>query len=230
MVVKVHSSRQQLPAQADTGALQTSIAGCFIESLYRRAAEAEAPLASLLAEKAAQALEQSQQAHRIAIPQVVSQVLPASALGKLLGDIDHRRNRAATAARKWDEGGDRGAATNNTTVLSDDMARRISISGESSTQFTDTHRPELTSVRLFRESLVKLSSDKLVSRIIKEAPENPGPLNPQMLVIRSLSTMRDLSPDYLNRFVAYVDTLQWLEQATVVKKTAANRSSAKKNS
>jgi len=25
--------------------------------------------------------------------------------------------------------------------------------------------------------------------------------------------MRELSPDYLERFVAYVDALQWLEQA-----------------
>ena len=44
-------------------------------------------------------------------------------------------------------------------------------------------------------------------------PQNPGPLNPQMLAIKSLSTMRELSPDYLNRFVSYVDTLLWLERS-----------------
>ncbi len=32
-----------------------------------------------------------------------------------------------------------------------------------------------------------------------------------MLVLRSLGLMRDLSPDYLNRFVGYVDTLLILE-------------------
>jgi len=28
-----------------------------------------------------------------------------------------------------------------------------------------------------------------------------------------LTTMRDLSPHYLSRFVSYIDTLFWLEQA-----------------
>ncbi len=72
---------------------------------------------------------------------------------------------------------------------------------------------ELKSVRRFRESLAKISAEKLVMQAMKDIPEDAGPLNPQMLVIRSLATMRDLSPQYLNRFVSYMDTLLWLEQA-----------------
>ncbi len=90
---------------------------------------------------------------------------------------------------------------------------------------------ELKSAQLFRDSWTKLSYDKLVRRAIKEAPENPGPLNPQMLVIRSLVAMRDLSPEYLNRFVAYIDTLLWLDQAggsTVSGKQKKNRGSKSK--
>jgi hypothetical protein len=34
-----------------------------------------------------------------------------------------------------------------------------------------------------------------------------------MLVLRSLGLMRDISPDYLNRFMAHVDTLLYLEEA-----------------
>jgi hypothetical protein len=34
-----------------------------------------------------------------------------------------------------------------------------------------------------------------------------------MLVLRSLGLMRDLSPDYLNRFMGYVDTLLILEDS-----------------
>jgi hypothetical protein len=82
---------------------------------------------------------------------------------------------------------------------------------------------ELDSVRLFRESLVKLNSDQLVTRVISEGPENPGPLNPQALVIRSLATIRELSPDYLNRFVSYMDTLLWLEQASEKKKPSKRK-------
>ena len=45
------------------------------------------------------------------------------------------------------------------------------------------------------------------------APEDSGPLNPQMLITESLSQLRDLSPGYLSRFVTYFDTLFWLQQA-----------------
>jgi hypothetical protein len=34
-----------------------------------------------------------------------------------------------------------------------------------------------------------------------------------MLVLRSLGIMRDVSPDYLNRFMAHVDALLCLDQA-----------------
>ena len=74
------------------------------------------------------------------------------------------------------------------------------------------HFAELKSLRLFRDSWVKLNADKVVTQAIKEAPENAGPLNSHRLVIRSLSAIRELSPAYLNRFVSYLDTLLWLEQ------------------
>jgi hypothetical protein len=79
---------------------------------------------------------------------------------------------------------------------------------------------ELTSARQLRELLEKHGSDKRVKRAISEGPEAPGPLNPQALVIRSLETLRELSPDYLGRFVAYADTLLCLEQAAEKSKLA----------
>lgn len=86
-------------------------------------------------------------------------------------------------------------------------------------KFTSTQRPidskrsELKSVRMFRESQERRSSDQLVKQAIKEGPDNPGPINPHMLAIRSLSSMQSLSPQYLKRFISYIDTVFWLEQA-----------------
>ncbi len=68
-------------------------------------------------------------------------------------------------------------------------------------------------MRYFRESMARRHSEKLVARAIRERPENPGPANSQALVVSALSLMRDLSPGYASRFVAYMDTLLWLEQA-----------------
>lgn len=68
-------------------------------------------------------------------------------------------------------------------------------------------------MRHFRQSQVKRNSERLLTRIIQEGPEDAGPLNSQALIIRSLTIMRELSPGYINRFVSYMDTLLWLEQA-----------------
>jgi hypothetical protein len=73
-------------------------------------------------------------------------------------------------------------------------------------------RPELKTIRNFRNTWSKLSVDKQVAQALEQAPKNAGPINSHMLVLRSLALMRDLSPDYLNRFMTYADTLLCLEQ------------------
>jgi len=224
----IEQLRQQLQAFEATGPVPNPITGRFIESLCRRASEAEPPLAALLADKAAAVLEQYQHGSNSLGGNGRPQIDASSALTQLLSDIDRRQQQVATAARKWDDASSHNARVNDSIQANNDRSHSQLSNDDPLLSLSNSNHRELTSVRLFRESLVKLSSDKLVSRIIKEAPENPGPLNPQMLVIRSLSTMRDLSPDYLNRFVAYVDTLQWLEQATALKKTPASRSPSKK--
>lgn len=72
---------------------------------------------------------------------------------------------------------------------------------------------ELRSARQFRDHWAKRAIDRAITRALDEAPENAGPLNAHQLVIRALNTMGDIAPEYLNRFVSYVDTLLWLDQA-----------------
>ena len=74
-------------------------------------------------------------------------------------------------------------------------------------------RVELKSVRQFRNTWSKLSAVRQVTRAMDKGPKNAGPINSHMLVLRSLALMRDISPDYLNRFVSYVDTPLCLDEA-----------------
>ena len=74
-------------------------------------------------------------------------------------------------------------------------------------------RAESPRVRQFRKQLSRLSVHKQVTQAIAQAPQNAGPINSHMLVLRALGLMRDLSPDYLNRFMTYLDTLLCLEEA-----------------
>jgi hypothetical protein len=74
--------------------------------------------------------------------------------------------------------------------------------------------PELKSLSYFKSTWSRLSADRRLNQSLAKMPENAGPLNSHHLVHRSLTLMRDLSPDYLDRFMSYVDTLLWIEQAT----------------
>lgn len=94
-------------------------------------------------------------------------------------------------------------------------------------------RPELKTTRYFRNTWSKLSVEKQVMQALEQAPKNAGPINAHMLVLRSLALMREISPDYLNRFTSYADTLVCLDQGVkekqVVAKNAADGQSGKKS-
>lgn len=85
-------------------------------------------------------------------------------------------------------------------------------------------RPELKTIRKFRNTWSKLSADKQVTQALEQAPKNAGPINSHMLVLRSLALMRDISPDYLNRFMSYADTLLCLDQCEKEKQGNAKKS------
>lgn len=72
---------------------------------------------------------------------------------------------------------------------------------------------ELKTLSYFRSTWSKLSADRRLTQSLAKVPENAGPLNSHHLVHRSLSLMRELSPAYLERFMAHVDALLWLDQA-----------------
>ncbi len=73
--------------------------------------------------------------------------------------------------------------------------------------------PDTRTVQFFKRTWSRLSADQRLAQSRATLPENAGPLNSHHLVHRSLTLMRELSPAYLERFVGYVDALQWLEQA-----------------
>lgn len=72
---------------------------------------------------------------------------------------------------------------------------------------------ELASVRRFRRAWSASRSQQQVAQAALRKPANAGPLNSHALVLDSLELMRELSPDYLRRFLLHVESLQWLEQA-----------------
>ncbi|WP_299979354.1 DUF2894 domain-containing protein [uncultured Pseudoteredinibacter sp.] len=89
-------------------------------------------------------------------------------------------------------------------------------------------RKELKSLASFRSSWEKMRGSRIAMAVGNEAPENPGPLNQHMLVITTLTKMQELSPAYFNRFVSYMGSLMWLEEAAQEAKSKSKSKGNKK--
>ena len=63
-----------------------------------------------------------------------------------------------------------------------------------------------------REVWAQVRTDSQLRASLHDVPADAGPLNSGMLVHRALHLMRAASPDYLQHFIAYADTLSSLEQ------------------
>lgn len=64
----------------------------------------------------------------------------------------------------------------------------------------------------FRRSLQRFQSDHRILQSISRRPADPGPLNPEMLAIRTLSALHKLAPDHLSLWATYADALFELEE------------------
>lgn len=69
----------------------------------------------------------------------------------------------------------------------------------------------LRSLRQSQRVWSRLSAERQLAQALQQAPRNAGPINSHGLVLRSLVRMQAASPDYLGRFLSYVDGLLSLD-------------------
>jgi hypothetical protein len=63
-----------------------------------------------------------------------------------------------------------------------------------------------------RATWARLHAERRLQESLARVPANAGPLNSTQLVLRALLLMHEISPAYLQCFMAQVDTLAWLER------------------
>ncbi len=71
----------------------------------------------------------------------------------------------------------------------------------------------LKSSQVYQQFQEKKRVDNFIDIAFNETPENPGPLNPEILAIRLLKEINSLSPEYMSRYAGYFETLQWLNKS-----------------
>lgn len=79
---------------------------------------------------------------------------------------------------------------------------------------TSVPRRELHSVDRFRETWAQVAAETQVKQAQRRAPDNAGPLNSHVLVLRALAALQALSPEHLRAMLTQFDALLRLEQAT----------------
>ncbi|WP_269792632.1 DUF2894 domain-containing protein [Stenotrophomonas sp. Iso1] len=64
----------------------------------------------------------------------------------------------------------------------------------------------------FQQLWSRIRIESLLRQCLDSLPEDAGPLHSSVLTYRAMALMQDISPDYLQHFVAYVDVLTWMDQ------------------
>lgn len=190
----------------------------YLEALARRLADQPEAVAAPLRERLHAALlayaARFEQAQAVAAAQASRLAASQPALARELrrlqatGDLTGVRRLATRTARSQATPGLKALAALNAHVREATPAR-----SEPAAPGTPTPREELASARRFRQAWTRRRSLEQVQRAVARAPANAGPLNSHALVLQSLALARELSPAYLRRVLAQVESLQWLERA-----------------
>ena len=200
----------------------------YLQVLAQRAVSHPAPVKRLLDAKLAQALsaykdrfERAQGETRDAVARIVRNHPDAAVdLQRLFQGGDFKAVRQRIAALN------KNVHRVSLGDLTRHMAQRSVSDVDVGSNSTIGLGSELQTTQFFRDTWSKLSVGKRVTQELDNAPKNAGPINSHMLVLRSLATMRDISPDYLSRFTSYVDTLLSLDQCNKEKQVLTRKAAS----
>ena len=184
----------------------------FLEALAERTAAASGPVQALIEARCQTALDDYTERFRQA----------QSAAAEAVAQLSASRPAVAREGRRLLQAGDFSAVHKLVARVGSpsgprshplaELNRHIRLVSEPVEAGGDAALPELKSVRRFREMWSRMAAVDDVDAAVGRGPENAGPLNSHMLVLRSLGLMRQVSPAYLRRFLAQVEALLWLEE------------------
>ena len=196
--------------QASGAERHDSVRFAYLVALTRRAATAAEPVRQLLIAKTA-ALSDELAAHPTPARAASPESAAPSPLAELLAYISQHAHAQMEATQP---------ATARVTVN-----RNFRPNSQNPSAGRNTPAAELKSVTYFRNTWSRLSTEQQLTQTLAQAPANAGPMNSQHLVLRSLETMRDISPDYLQNFMSYIDALIWLDHADPTRPAASRAGS-----
>jgi hypothetical protein len=182
------------------------VAWCVVEALARRAAAHGGEARSLMMRRIEALLAGHAAAHPVdglAAASADRPAAPCTALAGLSELVDRlgRSPDSAALAPGASPAPPRSGATGRT------EATRAALSHAAAPA-------PLKSLAAFKSTWSRLRAEQRLRQALAQVPPRAGPMNSSQVMNRALQAMHTLSPAYLDAFMAHVDTLLWLEQAS----------------
>ncbi|WP_372796621.1 DUF2894 domain-containing protein [Litorivivens sp.] len=186
---------------------ETTLPVCaqLAEALLTRAENEREAVATKLLQRAEQCLAAAHQTQSLDDKVTAAATNTSSLLAEL---VDSLRQDAVQAAAPVLSKLDQQLQDQNTRLLGEALPTPVP---------DDAPQPEADGLRAaqkFRHTQQRHAKRKTVEFALERRPENPGPLNPQMLAVKILSEIQAVSPAYLERYVSFMDALVTLEKST----------------
>jgi len=84
--------------------------------------------------------------------------------------------------------------------------------GEASEQAPAIDTTPMPVLDEFQQLWSRIRIDSLLRQCVDSLSEDAGPLHSSVLTYRAMMLMREISPEYLQHFIAYTDVLTWMER------------------
>ena len=195
-----------------------------IEGLARRASAQQGPARDGMLQRLAQWMAQAPAAVPVADADApaaqASGLASLSALVDRLGRMTPARPAASAPAPQAATAGRSGSATTR-------KPGATAARPQPSTAWARALPPQpLKAVAAYQGTWSRLRAEQRLRQALAQVPQKAGPLNSSHVVHRALKALHELSPAYLDAFMAHIDTLLALEQASGAGDLAAPRPSA----
>ncbi|WP_313319836.1 DUF2894 domain-containing protein [Stenotrophomonas sp.] len=109
----------------------------------------------------------------------------------------------------------------NSEPLQYQLPLAASASASSEAENDAMEAPLMPALDEFQQLWSRIRIDSLLRQCLDALPEDAGPLHSSVLTYRAMALMQDISPEYLQHFIGYVDVLTWMDQLAPASATGA---------
>lgn len=204
--------KQRLTALREYEGVALSLRANYLHALLQRASAQRPGITRKLLDRTEAGISALEDQHRVAPDKEGLMNLPvphAQTVRRLIAALV-QLNRELTGADHPESGSV--SSTLAAALAEQDRAFRQQLANSGHIAISPVVKSELHAARHLDTLRTRFQLDRLIATALVQQPEAPGPLNPQRLLVRLLTTLHGVSPAYLARTLDYTRALFELQR------------------